>query len=165
MTNINVLQSPPSEFLSKYVNFELRNGMCFSLLAKAKMTSPRLERDLLMACASLRRSPVAPVRLNRSLPAKSTKLSAPWIGSPASLTPSKQSRITMCDRELRSFIFVFATARAALACCINDSTSAAEKTSTSHKFVTRVFPSSSCLILYSIFAPGDDASKSRMSSL
>lgn len=69
LTNINVLQSPPSEFLSKYVNFELRNGMCFSLLAKAKMTSPRLERDLLMACASLRRSPVAPVRLNRSLPA------------------------------------------------------------------------------------------------
>ena len=42
------------------------------------MTFPRDERDLLMACASFRRSSVAPDLSTLSDPAKSTKVSLPY---------------------------------------------------------------------------------------
>jgi hypothetical protein len=51
LTNIIVLLSPPSESCSRYVSLELRYGTCADLEVSAKMTSPRLDSDLLIACA------------------------------------------------------------------------------------------------------------------
>jgi hypothetical protein len=54
-TNINVLLLPPKLRCSRYVSFELRYGMCWSLFASAPMTSPNAESDLLIACVSFSR--------------------------------------------------------------------------------------------------------------
>ena len=51
-------------------------GTCFlSFLASAATTSPNADSDLLMFCASFRRSPVADVLLIRSDPARSMRFS------------------------------------------------------------------------------------------
>jgi len=59
------------------VSLLFRYGTNFSPLESAAMTSPSAESDLLMFCASLRRSSVAPVLSARSEPARSTRLSLP----------------------------------------------------------------------------------------
>ena len=55
---------------------ELRYGTKFASppLARAAMTDPSVESDLLMFAASFNRLPVAPVSPARSLPARSTRL-------------------------------------------------------------------------------------------
>lgn len=52
-------------------------GMWPFSVASALMTSPSADSDLLIACASLRFSPSLIDFFNRSLPARSTKLSLP----------------------------------------------------------------------------------------
>ena len=71
------------------------------------MTSPRAERDWLMALASSRRSPVAPVLSDRSDPAKSTRLSFPVVVFPVvlSLTSTRMDRIEWLRLD-SAFIFV-----------------------------------------------------------
>jgi len=69
------------------------------------ITSARLDNDLLMACVSLRRSPVAPDWLMRSEPARSIKLSTPsHFSSVRLLLPTRRSEKTLWLREERSFI-------------------------------------------------------------
>ena len=65
---------PPSESWSKRVNLESLYGMWWVLPStKAEMTLPRALRDKLIFVASFMPSPVAPVLLALSEPAKSTR--------------------------------------------------------------------------------------------
>uniref|UniRef100_A0A4W5PYB9 Uncharacterized protein n=1 Tax=Hucho hucho TaxID=62062 RepID=A0A4W5PYB9_9TELE len=77
---------------------------------RAEMTLPNAERDRLILVASFRRSPLAPVFLWRSLPARSTMFSFPTrMWSSPSAPFSLHSTVIMkmaWDRELRSFILV-----------------------------------------------------------
>lgn len=57
-------------------------GMWELLLARANMTSPRADKDLLMFWVSLSRSPWTSVFATRSLPAKSTNHSLLFVHSP-----------------------------------------------------------------------------------
>ena len=66
-----------NESCSRYVSFELRNGTCDCLLRNACMTSPSDDKLRLMFCASLSRSPEAPLFDTRSDPAKSIRFSLP----------------------------------------------------------------------------------------
>lgn len=81
-TNIRVLLFPPRLFCRRYVSFEFLYGTCLSPLAKAAMTSPSVERLLLIACVSFRRSPSACDVARRSDPARSTRLRRPSRRSP-----------------------------------------------------------------------------------
>ncbi len=63
--------------LSSQVSREFLYGTCADLWFKDANTSPSALRLLLMFCASFRRSPVAPERDTRSLPAKSTRWRQP----------------------------------------------------------------------------------------
>ena len=49
----------------RWVRRESRKGTCFCFAASAEMQLPSADSDLLMFCASLSRSPVAPVRDSR----------------------------------------------------------------------------------------------------
>lgn len=55
LTTINVLPSPPKHGASKYVSLLLRYGMCLSPRPTAAKTSPRHDKLLLMAQASVMR--------------------------------------------------------------------------------------------------------------
>src|SRR6187549_4018133 len=59
MTNMNVLEFPPSEYCSRCVNLELRYGTWPDPRPSASMTSPRHARLLLIFCVSFIRSPSA----------------------------------------------------------------------------------------------------------
>ena len=63
--------------------------------ARAWMTFPSVERDLLMLAPSLSRAPVAPVDSARSLPARSTRLSLLTfsVGSPVIVSTLQQQRV------------------------------------------------------------------------
>jgi hypothetical protein len=80
------------------------------------MTLPKAERLRLMLAASLRRSPVAPVRPWRSEPARSTRCSRPRRTAPAPACPgpiaiaSRDIVRTAWLRELAAFILVAAAA-------------------------------------------------------
>ena len=76
-TNMSVFESLDRESDSKKVRVELRKGTCFAFSMRAWITSPRAERDLLMAMASLSRSPAAFVRERRS------DLKGGWMGGEA----------------------------------------------------------------------------------
>ena len=72
---IIVLLLPPRAFCNSLVNTESRYGTNTFFLpmersARAEMTLPRADNDLLMFAPSLRRSPVAPVEPARSEPEK-----------------------------------------------------------------------------------------------
>lgn len=77
---ITVLELPPKESFSKYVNFESLYLICLLLIlfyseqrsAKSLITAPRVVRLLLIILASFNLYPSAPVSLDLSLPAKST---------------------------------------------------------------------------------------------
>ena len=80
---MQVLELPPSESLNRNVRVESRYGTLSNAFladdpleaaARAEITLPSVESDLLMSAPSLSRVPVAPVELARSEPAKSTKL-------------------------------------------------------------------------------------------
>mmetsp|Transcript_7404 Transcript_7404/g.19762 ORF Transcript_7404/g.19762 Transcript_7404/m.19762 type:complete len:213 (-) Transcript_7404:177-815(-) len=73
---ITVLEFPHKDSLRTWVSFESRKGglpLFLPLLASSEMTLAKVERALLIAAPSFRRSPSALVRLTRSEPAKSTK--------------------------------------------------------------------------------------------
>lgn len=130
LTNISVFPSPPKHGANKYVNFELRYGMCFALLASAANTSPSEDRLLLIEHASFNRSPLAPDRETLSLPAKSTRFNTPSIFKPLeACSPETCKMKTVCDRDEWAFICVASTLRAAAAlrtntfACSTDSTS------------------------------------------
>ena len=87
-----------------------------TLLLKAMMTSPSVDRLLLMACVSRRRSrspgPRAKPGSSRSLPARSTKLrGAPHCRPRPACSPEICSWNTLWLRDDRSFWAVRATAR------------------------------------------------------
>ena len=71
-------------------------GTCFDCCMRAEMTLPSSNSDLLMFWASVNVSPVAPVLVMRSLPAKSQRVSLPTVRTPdaasvaATLMTSKQ---------------------------------------------------------------------------
>ena len=73
LTNMSVLALPPRESDISIVSLWLRYGMCPLLVARAEMTSPSAERDLLMDCASFSCSPADLLFFTRSEPARSTK--------------------------------------------------------------------------------------------
>ena len=72
LTNIRVLLLPPRLFCSRWVSLEFLYGTWGVFCARAMMTLPRLESDLLMAWASVRRTPSLPLSFTLSLPARST---------------------------------------------------------------------------------------------
>ncbi len=74
VTKRSVLALPPSESCISIVSLLLRYGVCCCSVANAEMTSPSVDRDLLMLEASRNWSPEEPDLANRSLPAKSNKL-------------------------------------------------------------------------------------------
>ena len=72
---IRVLELPPRAFYRIRVKEESLYGInLFFFSAKAEITYPNTDRDLLIDPASLNLSPVAPVLPTFSEPAKSTKL-------------------------------------------------------------------------------------------
>ncbi len=73
----SALPSPDRHGCSRNVSLELRYGTCAARLDRATKTSVSAESDLLMACVSLRRSPVACDLLSRSDPARSTRCRVP----------------------------------------------------------------------------------------
>ena len=102
------------------------HGMNFSPDDSAAMTLPSALRDVLMACASFRRSPVAPVLDCFSLPARSISDSFPVaVLRVARLRDVTHSENTRCDRERVAFIAVDPTCRAAFPSANAASTSAA----------------------------------------
>uniref|UniRef100_A0A6B0V0B1 Putative secreted protein n=1 Tax=Ixodes ricinus TaxID=34613 RepID=A0A6B0V0B1_IXORI len=134
---IRVRLFPPSESWSSLVSFESRYGT-WEILPEAspsaEITFPRARSPQLMEMPSLARSPVAPVRLSRSDPARSTKwnlavrvsnsLKVDASPSPpsSSSAPSSSGTVTtrcclMCrvkmawDREDWTFIAVLAVMR------------------------------------------------------
>mmetsp|Transcript_4419 Transcript_4419/g.16182 ORF Transcript_4419/g.16182 Transcript_4419/m.16182 type:complete len:201 (-) Transcript_4419:3185-3787(-) len=112
LTNMSVLQFPPIESLSNIVNLWLRYGMCGCSDASAEITSPSAESDLLIACASLSVSPSAPDFFTRSLPAKSTNESLPFVIVPVcESVVSMTSEKIRCDRLDSTFILVPAVLR------------------------------------------------------
>lgn len=129
MTNMRVLELPPSEYWSKWVNLELRYGMWLPSLPcpSAAITSPKQLKLLLMFCVSFFRSPSAPDDLSLSEPAKSTKLRVPSEVSPVVLLwPISLSMKTEWEREDRSLDFVAATRRLESACLRMNSTVSTE---------------------------------------
>mmetsp|Transcript_25922 Transcript_25922/g.72326 ORF Transcript_25922/g.72326 Transcript_25922/m.72326 type:complete len:206 (-) Transcript_25922:586-1203(-) len=73
---ITVLEFPQRASLRTWVSFESRKGGLLFLLpafASSDMTLAKVERALLMAAPSFKRSPSALVRLARSEPARSTR--------------------------------------------------------------------------------------------
>lgn len=90
LTNMKVLELPPSESASSCVSFESRKGTCFDLPStRAEMQLPSAESDRLILVASLSRSPLASVLACRSEPARSTRLSLPcrmWASPRASVS-------------------------------------------------------------------------------
>mmetsp|Transcript_21824 Transcript_21824/g.56817 ORF Transcript_21824/g.56817 Transcript_21824/m.56817 type:complete len:232 (+) Transcript_21824:165-860(+) len=112
LTNMSVLALPPRQSESSMVSLWLRYGMWVCSEASALMTSPSADSDLLMACASLSCSPVEPLFLMRSLPARSTKLSLPLVTAcVCRLVPSITKLITRWLRLDSRFIAVPATWR------------------------------------------------------
>lgn len=74
---------PPKESWRSLVSFESRYGTCFVFPStKAEITFPKAESDKLIFVASFILSPVAPVLLALSLPAKSTKFNFPFLIMP-----------------------------------------------------------------------------------
>ena len=169
----NVLEFPLSEFCSRYVNcakhhehpskyqrliivllltFEFLYGICLSLFSlfspSAAMTSPRALKLLFILCVSRSRSLwfPAPLAFNRSLPARSTRFSAPSHAWPVCVfVPRMRSVNTECEREERSFIRVAATMRREFAIARSERTWAGERSCWTTTSVTRVDPFS-CLI-------------------
>lgn len=84
-TNINVFESPVSEYCSRYVSFEFLNGICLLVLSgwpKAWITSPKQLKDLFIFCVSLNLSPTTWETFILSEPAKSTRFSVPYECAP-----------------------------------------------------------------------------------
>ena len=118
--SITVRLEPPRLSSSRWVSFDERYGMCPLALAsvRALMTLPSAERLWLMAIASLRVSPVAPVLEARSEPARSTRLIFEFtffLPRPAAIEAanscSTRMMTTACERDDSAFILVDATAR------------------------------------------------------
>lgn len=81
-----------------------RYGMNFSPALSAEMTFPSAESDLLMDCASLRRSADAPVFPTRSEPARSISESLPIVVFFVCLLSAvMRSAKTRCEREEVAF--------------------------------------------------------------
>jgi hypothetical protein len=134
------------------LTFEFRYGICLSLFSlfspSAAMTSPSALKLLLIFCVSRRRSLCfpAPLAFNRSLPARSTRFSAPSHTWPVCVfVPRMRSVNTECEREERSFIRVAATMRREFAIARRERTWAGEWSCWTMTSVTRVDPFS-CLI-------------------
>ncbi|KAJ8941333.1 hypothetical protein NQ318_004777 [Aromia moschata] len=75
LTTIKVLELPPSDDCNKYVNLEFLYGMCFSLLYRASMTLPKVDRLLFMLLVSVSLSFALVFALSE--PARSTRLIEP----------------------------------------------------------------------------------------
>ena len=72
LTNIKVLLLPPRQFWRRWVSLEFLYGTWEFFWARAMITFPRLDSDLLMFWASVSLRPSLPLSFTRSLPARST---------------------------------------------------------------------------------------------
>mmetsp|Transcript_40057 Transcript_40057/g.77967 ORF Transcript_40057/g.77967 Transcript_40057/m.77967 type:complete len:217 (-) Transcript_40057:509-1159(-) len=98
---IKVLLLPPNESCSSRVIFASLNGTWAAFLfssPKAEMTLPRANNPLLMLIPSFILSPVAPVRLTLSDPAKSTKWNLDTMVSCRTSALSLSSTCLVCTR-------------------------------------------------------------------
>mmetsp|Transcript_33545 Transcript_33545/g.70868 ORF Transcript_33545/g.70868 Transcript_33545/m.70868 type:complete len:257 (-) Transcript_33545:103-873(-) len=109
-TSMVHLELPPTEPSNSCVSLESRYGTCARApVASARTTLPRANRLPLIAVASLRWAPATPLRLMRSEPARSTRVSNPrvpgvdWVAVFATAT-----RKTACDRDDALFSLVSA---------------------------------------------------------
>ena len=128
-------------------------------------TSPKAESDLLMCCASFRRSPVASDFATRSDPARSTRYNTPRVAAPVStLRPSTRTHTTEWLRLERRFIAVAPVARIASPSAITAATSSAVRTG---RYVASgaLDPEDAPWSFTSTVASADAASKSRHRSL
>ena len=105
--SIIVLELPPSESCRRRVSFESRYGTWWCFSHRALITLPSASRPLLIWMPSCSRSPLAPVRLARSEPARSTKCSFGLKTLPVLAKRSSRLMVKMaCERELDAFIAV-----------------------------------------------------------
>jgi len=90
---IAVRELPPSAGSRILVSLESLYGMWAPLVPSLslEMTLPRMSRDLLIWPPSLRRTPSEPVKLARSLPAKSTR-----FNEATRIASSKSSEFSLC---------------------------------------------------------------------
>jgi len=105
---------PPKESWSNLVNFESLYGICCDFPStKALITFPKALNDKLIFWAYLSLSPAAPVLLNLSLPAKSTKfnlLATYFLSSLYEISADSKNNINIkCDLEESLFIAVYPT--------------------------------------------------------
>mmetsp|Transcript_64549 Transcript_64549/g.158892 ORF Transcript_64549/g.158892 Transcript_64549/m.158892 type:complete len:233 (+) Transcript_64549:189-887(+) len=132
---IAVCALPPSESVRSRVILESRYGTCLRFPSgshKALITLPSTLSDRLMFAPSFSLSPVAPVALALSLPARSTRWSFECtIVKPASssLSLTAMWRVTTaCEREECSFMLVLPTARFWSPILMREMTCSAEST-------------------------------------
>lgn len=118
LTNMRVLLSPSKYFCNRYVSFEFRKGTCWSFLARAVMTCPRVESDLLIAWVYFILSPSTLLWDTLSLPARSTRFKDPFLYSSLLLAFLRLMLILKikCDREECSLQLVSATFLFLVAC-------------------------------------------------
>lgn len=105
----HVFELPPRLSFKRYVNFESRNGTCFSAFVSAFITLPKEVKLWLIFLASSSTFPVAPVLPILSDPAKSTRFSFAFLMEPSVFICLYSSTNIVWLRELRSFIPVYST--------------------------------------------------------
>mmetsp|Transcript_38894 Transcript_38894/g.86960 ORF Transcript_38894/g.86960 Transcript_38894/m.86960 type:complete len:245 (-) Transcript_38894:850-1584(-) len=146
--------SPVKHSWRRKVSFESRKGTCRPPVTSADMVFPSALSDLLMAWASLRRSPVASVLEMRSEPARSMRLSrADTAVSPAAAALGVPTQVMVrmeCDREECSFMSWLPTARFSAPRSIIASTSSVPATGTTVK-PGMMFPPGDCRMSRSCF--------------
>ena len=116
-----------------------------AMLASELMTVARLKRDLVMVRASSSTTPSAPVRLTDSEPARSTRLSLDVCRLRETVSrTSRQTWITLCEREDWSFMPVVPTTRLASPTRTICSSSSAEPTYSSTQPSMKMPRAASC---------------------
>mmetsp|Transcript_3440 Transcript_3440/g.6433 ORF Transcript_3440/g.6433 Transcript_3440/m.6433 type:complete len:438 (-) Transcript_3440:317-1630(-) len=112
--SITILAEPAMESCSTCVSLELRYGTWLLLFCSAHTTSPSAESDLLMHCASLRRSPAASECFTRSLPARSTNCNLVHVTTPVALSVASTRMVRISwEREECALRAVLSVARRA----------------------------------------------------
>uniref|UniRef100_A0A182J2R4 Uncharacterized protein n=1 Tax=Anopheles atroparvus TaxID=41427 RepID=A0A182J2R4_ANOAO len=155
---------PPSDSCRMRVSFESRYGMCVLLpSARAEITLPSADSDLLMFFASSSTVPSAPVFDTFSEPARSTRYSLPdSFFSFSMFSCLTLIRKTECERDECSFMFVTAMCRFDLPSSITSNTSSGLETKRSDApftYGTRFL--SSCTLKFTF----DTSSRSRILSM
>ena len=168
-----VFELPPSADCRICVSLESRYGTKTFFLgllacsARAEMTLPRDESDLLIAAPSLRRSPVAPVDSARSEPARSTRFmsdATSFVRPSSEISCLTVIAIMVCARDEVAFICVAATVRLAVPASISRLIASNDPTAFALVPSTKV-PLGVVRTLRSLFVFGSGLRRSRIFSL